>query len=159
MKPNRKNILKHIARYRYGVMEFDDVIVSGVITRFMIVVSAWSCGPLRWAVRRSRLRRWQSSKSGRSTLTRKSWRRSGLPGLDFFFLPFKFIMPQPIETAPKDGTVILTDVGIVRSPYPKQQRKQVVWYFCTCAGDEFADEGYEYEAYPTLWEPLPSWMA
>lgn len=67
-------------------------------------------------------------------------------------------MPQPIETAPKDGTPILTDVGIVRSPYPKQQRKRVVWYFCDSRGDEFTDEGYECEASPTLWEPLPDWM-
>ena len=31
MKPNRKHILSAIGKYRFGVMEFDDVKVSGVI--------------------------------------------------------------------------------------------------------------------------------
>lgn len=71
--------------------------------------------------------------------------------------------PQPIETAPKDGTPILTDDGLVcYTPYRKYTAcitgKDGTWQHCDTEGGVFccADEG-PWEAGPTWWLPLPQW--
>lgn len=57
--------------------------------------------------------------------------------------------PQPIETAPRDGTVILTDFGFVkfRSHHPAGQKywmraENGEWWCCS----------------PLYWIPIPHWM-
>jgi hypothetical protein len=69
------------------------------------------------------------------------------------------MQPQPIETAPKDGTVILTDVGIVRWLCLYGYCRPNNWVMCAPCGHcpECADNGYFIEE-PTLWTPLPDWM-
>jgi len=65
--------------------------------------------------------------------------------------------PQPIETAPKDGTAILTDCGVAR--FSHYTGRQPQWSQCDGGGDDFrcADEGYFY-CQPRLWTPLPQWV-
>lgn len=70
--------------------------------------------------------------------------------------------PQPIESAPRDGTVILTDCGCAMyldqcywgSPVPSGR-----WAECSPGGtpDECADNGI-FTCSPSLWVPLPEWM-
>lgn len=66
-------------------------------------------------------------------------------------------MPQPIETAPRDGTPILTDRGILRWAHYRRD-----WEFCTPTSDELCQDNGSYVPLagfrPTLWEPLPDWM-
>lgn len=66
--------------------------------------------------------------------------------------------PQPIDTAPKDGTLILTDMGFARwSPY---WNSGLYWYECDSGGDILRDEygTPRGEICPALWCPLPEWM-
>ena len=70
--------------------------------------------------------------------------------------------PQPIDTAPKDGTVILTDCGVVRwidlyrHGWPKGR---VDWVTCSAAGVWTIDRlGRVNNQFPSLWCPLPEWM-
>lgn len=68
-------------------------------------------------------------------------------------------MPQPIATAPTDGTVILTDCGFC--VYIDRWGSPV--YNGWAASDPFgetykcADNGRWY-CHPTQWEPVPSWI-
>lgn len=69
-------------------------------------------------------------------------------------------MSQPISTAPKDGTVILTDEGT--GCYVDQRNwgspVRNGWYLCTSQGDIpiCADDGMSIsEITPKLWIPLP----
>ena len=71
-------------------------------------------------------------------------------------------MPQSIETAPKDGTVILTDQGLAL--YLDQRRwaspvSHGKWACCDPYGNIFecADNG-DYLCEPSLWMPLPDWI-
>ena len=63
-------------------------------------------------------------------------------------------MPQPIETAPRNGAVILTELGFVQ--YDLGRRR---WAECAPSGYIYtcADNG-DYYCYPKYWEPIPVWM-
>jgi len=67
------------------------------------------------------------------------------------------MQPQPIETAPKDGTVILTDSGVALwngSRWPRAS-----WIACDPQGASYECEDYgSFALEPTLWTPLPDWM-
>lgn len=71
-------------------------------------------------------------------------------------------MPQPIETAPRDRT-ILTNLG-----FAKIHKKSEYWYPGATEvwvesdpfGNVFNDSDYGMtELNPTLWEPVPDWIA
>ncbi len=70
-------------------------------------------------------------------------------------------MPQPIETAPKDGTVILTECGFVLYIDQKNWGSPVRngWACCTPREEIFdcADNG-NYYCEPKFWEPVPQWI-
>lgn len=71
-------------------------------------------------------------------------------------------MPQPIETAPKDGTVILTDCGFVRwigGGYWGRAPQDGKWVACTPCDYVYtcADSG-EWTESPKFWEPIPAWI-
>lgn len=51
---------------------------------------------------------------------------------------------RPISSAPRDGTPILTDCGIVR-------REDGCW--CPCTPEGFSYDGYAYD--PVVWMPVP----
>lgn len=63
-------------------------------------------------------------------------------------------MPQPIETAPKDGTTILTDCG-----FANWQTTWKRWVECDPNGYVYdcADNG-PWECNPLVWEPVPEWV-
>jgi len=70
--------------------------------------------------------------------------------------------PQPIATAPKDGTVILTDCGcamFIDQAYWGPRSGKGKWAECSPWGDpdHCADDGTIYCS-PKLWVPLPEWM-
>ncbi len=72
-------------------------------------------------------------------------------------------MPQPIETAPKDGTTVLTDCGFARYLDQKQWGSPVdhgKWAECDPFGNiyECADNG-PWHCNPKLWEPVPEWLS
>ena len=64
---------------------------------------------------------------------------------------------QPIETAPKDGTVVLTDCGTAKF-WTAWGRLMVndVWMACSYQGDPY-DCAYfgEFKVDPNRWMPLP----
>lgn len=68
------------------------------------------------------------------------------------------MIPQNIDTAPKDGTAILTDVGVVC--WATFLCRTSGWFLCYPWGGmpAGADDG-EFRENPTLWVPLPDWMA
>ena len=70
--------------------------------------------------------------------------------------------PQPIATAPTDGTVILTDVGIAYHGEPESWDKRLrkaSWFACDVWGDAYlSGSESEISVFPTLWTPLPDWM-
>jgi hypothetical protein len=70
-------------------------------------------------------------------------------------------MPQPIASAPRDGTVILTDVGFVLYIDESKWGSPVKsgWANCSPQGSiyECADDGIYYDS-PTIWEPVPDWI-
>ena len=68
---------------------------------------------------------------------------------------------DPIDTAPKDGTVVLTDEGTSRYVDQRQWGSPVTngWYLCTSGGDipVCADEGMAVSAIsPKVWTRLPA---
>lgn len=67
--------------------------------------------------------------------------------------------PQPIETAPKNGTVILTNCGLAKFKILETWTDPIEgWSNCDSAGNVFQDEGLDYRCHPTLWTPLPEWI-
>lgn len=70
--------------------------------------------------------------------------------------------PQPIDTAPKDGTVILTDCGLVKSTNMIQlasRGEEQVWVLCTSNGNIYEDSDYgPITESPKLWIALPAWV-
>lgn len=68
--------------------------------------------------------------------------------------------PQSIDSAPKDGTVILTDEGLVCFvDMTSHGYTEGSWVSCSPGGYCFscADEG-TWRAFPTLWTQLPEWI-
>lgn len=70
--------------------------------------------------------------------------------------------PQPIETAPKDGTVILTELGFCIYFDQRNWGSPVnhgKWVHCDTYGTPFdcADEGYCL-CEPRFWMPVPKWI-
>lgn len=70
--------------------------------------------------------------------------------------------PQPISSAPRDGTVILTDYGFVMFMSQKQWGSPVPngeWVECDPFGHPYhcADNGY-WSCTPNLWTPVPEWI-
>lgn len=67
--------------------------------------------------------------------------------------------PQPISTAPRDGTVILTNDGIAvweDSPY---YDIKPCFVLCTPNGDVYEDVDYgPWPLRPEHWIPLPDWI-
>lgn len=70
-------------------------------------------------------------------------------------------MPQPIDTAPRDGTVILTDCGFARFLDARRWASPITegWVECDPFGHiyECADNG-EWYCSPKLWQPVPEWI-
>jgi hypothetical protein len=65
--------------------------------------------------------------------------------------------PQPIETAPKDGTVILTDAGFCL--YDKDCYGVGKWFLCSQWGTIIDDTTWgPCQALPKLWTPVPDWI-
>lgn len=74
---------------------------------------------------------------------------------------------QPIDSAPKDGTPILTEEGVVmwreRRHMPYDTRRHMLvnkegdWCHCDSCGSAFccADEGPFWAGAPKFWMPLP----
>ena len=69
--------------------------------------------------------------------------------------------PQPIDTAPKDGTVILTDCGFAKYINPNQWGSPVKegWAECDPFANiyECADSGMWY-CNPKRWTSVPDWI-
>ena len=69
--------------------------------------------------------------------------------------------PQPIETAPKDGTPILTDAGfcLYRDKYGYGSACTGTWLLCDPWGHIWDDTAWgPTEALPKLWTPVPDWI-
>jgi hypothetical protein len=68
-------------------------------------------------------------------------------------------MPQPIQTAPKDGNPILTDCGFVRHINQNYDGGPARWVECDPFGNiyECADNGM-WTCSPKIWEPVPEWI-
>ena len=70
--------------------------------------------------------------------------------------------PQPIETAPRDGTVILTDEGLALFAQPSSwdsDERFPQWLTCDAYGQAFLSSSEtEISCFPTKWTPLPDWM-
>jgi len=70
-------------------------------------------------------------------------------------------MPEPIETAPKDGTVVLTDCGFARFRNQRNWGSPIHngWTECDPFGNiyECADNG-AWLCNPKFWEPVPDWI-
>jgi len=69
--------------------------------------------------------------------------------------------PQSIETAPTDGTVILSDCGFVK--WKERQDEFVGWCLVYVDKFEFGDAIYGescdmLRVYPSLWVPVPQWI-
>lgn len=80
--------------------------------------------------------------------------------------PLPLIQPEPIATAPRDGQPILSDSGIIQW----LDRESCIthwghaddgkWVHCYPGGTIVEDSDYGIQtASPTLWAPLPEWMA
>jgi hypothetical protein len=70
------------------------------------------------------------------------------------------MQPQPIDTAPKDGTAILTDEGVVA-----WNDLWYRWWYVYLNGSEMCIDPQAVSSghctdrpQPTLWTPLPDWM-
>ena len=66
--------------------------------------------------------------------------------------------PQPIATAPTDGTPVLTDSGVCQHGSYLGDGKKSSWLACEPAGDLLETDGDHIFVSPTLWTPLPDWM-
>lgn len=70
-------------------------------------------------------------------------------------------MPEPISTAPKDGTAILTDCGFALYINPKHWGSPIKEGWAECDPFEHiyecADNGWWY-CEPKQWEPVPQWI-
>jgi len=74
--------------------------------------------------------------------------------------------PQPIATAPRDGTVIITDYGIACFMTPAEchgywghQYPDGRWVLCSTGGAWEEDSDYGVRVVPpSRWVPLPEWM-
>jgi len=69
------------------------------------------------------------------------------------------MQPQPIDTAPRDGTPILTDRGTVCWLNEPDWGEAPGWFHCDSSGDAMACIDYgQFRTVPTVWTPLPDWM-
>lgn len=69
--------------------------------------------------------------------------------------------PQPIDTAPRDGTVVLTDTGFAVYVDQKCWGSPVTngWVECDPFGKIYdcADNGW-WHCFPQSWVPVPDWI-
>lgn len=64
--------------------------------------------------------------------------------------------PQPIDTAPRDGTVILTDCGIAALFDADSIHEH--WLLCSSNGMLLDGDEDAFECEPEWWAPLPAWV-
>lgn len=73
----------------------------------------------------------------------------------------KAFEPQPIATAPVDGTAILTDCGVVVGIFVVFGELQTRWVLVDISrGLKMTSRDGDYwTVSPKLWAPLPNWVA
>lgn len=71
------------------------------------------------------------------------------------------MLPQPIETAPRDGTVILTDCGFAKWLDQRQWGSPIdhyQWTECDPYGNIYRCADNNYLCHPRQWTPTPDWI-